>query len=339
MEGYKPKSFWKKPEGKTGAIVGIGILGLLGYGAFLILPFLTGLVLTTLQLTGVLVGLGALLYMVLDPKMRTLVWYGYKSVMRWITSLFIRVDPMGILKTYVADLKDNLKKMNRQINSLRGQMHKLGETIHNNKKQIVSNLELAGEARDQSNRNQMILKSRKAGRLKESNLRLEDLYKKMEVLYRVLSRMYANSQIMMEDLEDQVSIKEQEAKAIYASHSAMRSAMNVIKGDKDKRAMFDQALEAIADDVGNKVGEMERFMELSSNFMDSIDLQNGVYEENGLQMLETWEKETESLILGDEKSQLLMESNDDSNVLDLNEPIKVPERAEGESNQYDRFFD
>jgi len=178
MEGYKPKSFWKKPEGKTGAIVGIGILGLLGYGAFLILPFLTGLVLTTLQLTGVLVGLGALLYMVLDPKMRTLVWYGYKSVMRWITSLFIRVDPMGILKTYVADLKDNLKKMNRQINSLRGQMHKLGETIHNNKKQIVSNLELAGEARDQSNRNQMILKSRKAGQRtrSQSNLRKSQCY-------------------------------------------------------------------------------------------------------------------------------------------------------------------
>ena len=66
----------------------------------------------------------------------------------------------------------------------------------------------------------MILKSRKAGRLKESNMRLEDLYKKMEVLYRVLVRMYENSEIMMEDIKDQVEVKEQERKAIRASHGA-----------------------------------------------------------------------------------------------------------------------
>ncbi|MBK6784296.1 MAG: hypothetical protein IPG79_11445 [Saprospiraceae bacterium] len=51
--------------------------------------------------------------------------------------------------------------------------------------------------------------------------------------------------------------------------------MSIIKGDADKRAIFDQAMEHIADDVANKVGEMERFMEISSDFMSSIDLQNG----------------------------------------------------------------
>ena len=45
-------------------------------------------------------------------------------------------------------------------------------------------------------------------------------------------------------------------------------------------------LEAIADDVSNKVGEMEQFMSMSENFMQSIDLQNGVFEEEGLKMLE-----------------------------------------------------
>ena len=63
-----------------------------------------------------------------------------------------------------------------------------------------------------------------------------------------------------------------------ASHTAMKSAMNIIAGNSDKKEMFDLALEAMADDVSNKVGEMERFMELSENFMDSIDLQNGIFE-------------------------------------------------------------
>ena len=79
----------------------------------------------------------------------------------------------------------------------------------------------------------------------------------------------------------------------------MKSAMNIISGDKDKRVVFDMALEAIADDVANKVGEMERFMDVSENFMQSVDLQNGIFEEEGLRMLEKWEQEGVSSILGD----------------------------------------
>jgi hypothetical protein len=115
--------------------------------------------------------------------------------------------------------------------------------------------------------------------------------------------------------------------------------MSIISGDKDKRAMFDMALEAIADDVANKVGEMERFMDLSENFMRSVDLQNGVFEEEGLKMLEMWEKEGVSSILGAEKQTLLDQAEDESNVLDLNAPIKRPEPVEQRRNQYDTFFE
>ena len=315
----------------------------LGAG-FLISSFLGPLISfagTTLG-KGVLFGtLGVLVFMGLDSKTRTLVSYMYKSTMRWFTGLFIQIDPIGILKNYIDDLRKNLKKMRKQMHQLRGQMHKLGEMIHTNKKDIHSNIELAKSARAQQNEQVLILKSRKAGRLKESNIKLEVLYKKMDVLYKVLNKMYKNSEILVEDIDDQVKIKEQEYKAIKASNSAMKSAMSIIKGDKDKRAMFDQALEAVADDVSGKVGEMEQFMEMSQEFMESIDLQNGIFEEKGLEMLEKWEKKSTSLLLGDAKDQIFLDSDNDDETLDLTEPIKTREKIElGRSdNQYDGFFD
>lgn len=336
----KPRSFWKRPEGVTGGLVMGGLVLGGGYLLYLFLPALVALTSNVLALAGMLIALGVIIYLVLDPRMRNLVWYMYKSVMRWITGLFIQIDPIGILKSYVEDLKDNLGKMNRQLAKLRGQMHKLKELIHNNKKEILDNLELAGQAKENNKKNLVILKTRKAGRLKESNLKLEDLYKKMEILYRVLTKMYENSEILVEDIQDQVKVKEQERKAIRASHSAMRSAMNVINGDADKRAMFDQALEAVADDVSEKVGEMERFMELSENFMASVDLQNGVFEEEGLKMLEKWENEGVSLLLGESKHDIIEAAENDDDVLDLNMPIDRPERVEqSRGNQYDSFFD
>ncbi len=339
FKDFKTKSFWQRPEGVTGAIF---LGGLVLGGGFLLykaLPTLIALTSNILYLSGMLIVLAAIIYMVLDPKMRALVGYMYKSVMRWITGLFVQLDPIGILKSYVEDLKDNLRKMNKQISKLRGQMHKLKEVIHNNQKDIQTNLKFASKAKEQKNQAQMILKSRKAGRLQESNIKLDTLYKKMEVLYRVLRKMYENSEILMEDVEDQVKVKEQERKAIRTSHSAMKSAMNIISGNKDKRYMFDQALEAIADDVSQKVGEMERFMDMSANFMDSIDLQNGVFEEEGLKMLEKWEKEGVSIILGNEKHNLLEQANDDNDVLDLDEPIARPEKIENRGNQYDSLFE
>ena len=338
MQEFKKKSFWDKPEGLTGKLfLGAMIIGG-GYLFLQILPMLLAGALTALQLALTVAALAAIIYVALDPRARNLISYGYKSIMRWITGIFVTIDPIGILKNYIADLKGNLRKMNTQIGKLRGQMHLLKEMIVKNEREIKNNLSMANRAKNTNKKSIMVLKARKAGRLKDSNLKLDELYTKMEVLYRVLGKMYENSEIMLEDITDQVQVKEQEYKAIKASHSAMNQAKNIISGNNDKREMFDMALDAIANDVSQKVGEMERFMDMTTNFMDSVDLQNGVFEEEGLELLTKWEKESESLLLGNDKNKILNQAHSDSEILDLDSPIKI-ERESGHNNQYDSFFD
>ena len=329
---FKPKSFWSRPEGTTGALFLLGILGGAGYLLFKYSGALLAFLGNTLGIVVTLLVLGAIIYMVLDPKMRTLVSYMYKSIMRWITGIFVTIDPIGILKNYVDDLKDNLKKMSSQIGSLKGQMRRLKTIVGDNNKEIEKQMAIARKAKQLGDQKAMMLSSRKAARLKESNGKYSALHSKMSVLYKVLSKMYTNSEILLEDTVDQVKVKEQERKAIRASHSAMSSAMSIIKGDSDKRAMFDQAMEAIADDVSNKVGEMERFMEMSSDFMNSVDLQNGIFEEQGLKMLEEYEKQSTLLLLGGEEKV-------DNDILELKELDIQTDMDSGKSSEYDGLFD
>lgn len=329
----KPKSFWSKPEGITGLIFMSGLI--LG-GGYLIasnLEFLIGLAGNTLYLAGMLLVLGAVVYMVLDPKMRNLVWYMYKSVMRSVTSMFVTIDPIGILKNYVEDLEDNLVKMRKQIGIIRGQMRKLTGIIEQNNGEIQNNMKLASAAKEKGMDQQMLLSTRKAARLKETNGKYAALHNKMEVMYRILTKMHQNSEILLEDTKDQVKLKEQERKAIRASHGAMKSAMSVISGDPDKRAMFDAAMEAINDDVANKVGEMERFMEMSSNFMNSVDLQNGIFEEEGLKMLEKWEKESTLMLMGGAES-----TTDTLDLNDFQSKAEPQKRTNSSGNSYDNLF-
>lgn len=334
MTNQFKKSFWSKPEGITGFVVLMTILGGLGFLVYVSIAALVAFITTQTGTIISLLVLGTIIFMILDSKTRTLVSYMFQSAMRWLTSLFVQIDPMGIIKSFVDDLKLNLKKMNRQIAQLRGQMHQLQELIFNNKKEINTNLSMANEAAQSNKEAHVILKTRKAGRLQDSNMKYEDLYKKMEVLYRVLNKMYENSEILVEDIQDQVYVKEQERKAILAGHSAIKSAMSVIKGDPDKKAMFDASLEMIAEDVSQKVGEMERFMDLSQNFMQSIDLQNGIFEEEGLKMLEKWENESISLLLGGEKESILIQND----TLDISQPIAELQK-ESKSNRYDNLFE
>ena len=124
------KSFWGRPEGKTGLFFMLAVLAGLGYVLVKFLPQIVAFASNLLGLVVTLLVLGAIIYMVLDPKMRTLVSYMYKSAMRKITSIFITIDPIGILKNYVEDLQDNLKKMGEQIGALRGQMRPIPARSH-----------------------------------------------------------------------------------------------------------------------------------------------------------------------------------------------------------------
>jgi hypothetical protein len=75
---------------------------------------------------------------------------------------------------------------------------------------------------------------------------------------------------------------------------------------------------------------MERFMEMSSSFMESIDIQNGIFEEKGMKMLEEWEEKSTLMLMGGTEGQL-----------DINEPIARPELRENtnDDNSYEGLFD
>ena len=325
------RSFWQRPEGKTGGIA-LGILAAgLVFALIQYLPVVIGLLQNTLYLSGLLAALGVVVYAVLDPKARNLVWYMYKAVMRWITGLFVEIDPIAVLKSYIEDLEKNLRKLSKQIGALRGQMRQLKGIMDGNTVEIQKNMALADRAKKQNDDKNLALAARKVGRLQEANAKYDELYRKMEVLYRLLTKMYENSEIVLEDTKDQVTLKEQEYKAIQASHNAIRSAMSILSGNPDQRAMFDQALESMAEEVSQKVGDMERFMVTSRNLMDSIDLQNGVFEEEGLRLLEQWDHENPLLASPPATAPKPAEK-----PLDLNTP---PKEVLKDKNDYSQFFE
>ncbi len=300
----KLKTFWQRPEGKMGIVFLIGIIVAIIFFANPILTFVISLLQNLITTILLFVALGVILYVLLDPKFRNLVWYMYKSIMRWLTGLLVQIDPIKVLETYIEYLYSNLREMDVHIGKLKGQTQKLSTIIEQNRREMEQNLRMAEQAKKMNNMEQVAICTRQFGRLKDANERYNNLLTKMEILYRVLSKIHKNSEYLIKDTENEVRMRKQEYQAIKAGHSAMKRAMSIINGDPDKKMLFDMATEAVVEDVSQKIGEMQRFIEISGSFIDSIDLQNGIYEQTGLEMLEKMEKEGVSFLLGERKADL-----------------------------------
>jgi hypothetical protein len=291
------KTFLQRPEGKTGLILGTLLAGAACYGVWLLIPFLVAFLTGLLQIAILAGVLAFLAFVVSDKRIRTLASYCWKSLMRAITGLIVEIDPIGILKGYLEDLQKRLGIMRQSMGNLNGQMVKLKRIIDSNEEQRKHSLEVAKLAHNKpESKPAFILQSRQAGRLQKSNLTLQALYNKMQAMSKMLKKYYDVSEFYVNDIDEEIKVKTQERDAIRASYNAFTSARAILQGEGDRKALFDQAMDFLNDDYAMKIGEIEQFMDMSEGFIKTMDLENGVYEQDALAQFDAWDKKADQLL-------------------------------------------
>jgi hypothetical protein len=291
------KSFWSRPEGKTGMIfLGLGA-GALVYGWGKIVPFIVSMLADTLHMLGLAAILAAVLFILFSSRTHLV----FRLLMRAITSMIINIDPIGILKDHLSQMRKRREVMSQQISNVSGQIQYLKNTIDKNNAMASENMRLAAHAKkiatstaDQNEQLRMALqmkaKANQAGRLQKSNLSYQQLLNKLQNIYELLSKWAVHIDFYIEDTENEVKQAEIEYKTINAAYRAYRTALAVIKGTGDEKELYNQTMEKLAEEAGRKLGEMEDFQRLAQNFMDTIDLENGAVETEALEKLDAYEQ-------------------------------------------------
>ena len=65
----------------------------------------------------------------------------------------------------------------------------------------------------------------------EANITYQDLLAKMELLYRVLVKYQEVSKFLVDDMSQEIDVKQRKSAMLGEAHSAMKSAMSIINGD------------------------------------------------------------------------------------------------------------
>lgn len=286
------RSFWSRPEGVAGTVFLLALGGVFLYRINDILEWLIRVTENTLYLGGLLAALAVLIFLFTSKDIRTGVFFLFKTLMRSLTGTIVQLNPIAIMKIYIDDLKDKRSKMQGQIDTLAGQLVKLNKKINENNDQIKQKFAEANKANSMTERPGMreaaSLASMEAAGLQEMNEKLQPLQRNMKNVLAFMEKVNTSADFIIKETEIKVRLKETEYKIVKESSNALKTAVSIFKGDPDKKFYFDESMEYIQDDMSKKLGEMKRAMDLSMDFINGVDIQNGMLSDKGQAMLEAY---------------------------------------------------
>jgi beta-N-acetylglucosaminidase len=131
----------------------------------------------------------------------------------------------------------------------------------------------------------------------------------MKTVLGFMEKVSSSADYIIKETEIKVKLKEAEYEIVKSSSNALKTAISIFKGNPDKKFYFDESMEYIQDDMGKKLGEMKRAMDYSMDFINSVDIQNGILTDKGQQMLDAYNQGEFKLITLDAPAEKSNEIN------------------------------
>lgn len=284
------KSYWKRPGGKFGIVVGLGVLALIGY---FVVPILTTVVWNTFNFIVALVCLGILLYCITHRKLRLSFFYLYEIIMKKLVGVVIELDPFIIAEDYIGDMEEQREKLYKQSVEVDGQKEKLQMKIKEKEDEIGKLMTRAQTAKEKGMMPELGNASRQIGRLNEYIAQLTPIRDNLTRMGDTLTAIHKNSAYLIEDAKNELELKKDLYKSVSMGNKALSSALKIFNGDPEKKLLVEQSMEYLKEDIALKLANMKKALNYSADFMRSIDLDNATYEKEGLKMIESFVPDTE----------------------------------------------
>ena len=295
----KPRrTFWQKPEGKVGA----GIMAALGvamaWGFVKALPMLIQIAENTLYLA-FLIGMLVMLYCMVFvwDRPRTLLFYMLQMVSRWITSNFVELDPVAILKSFVTQMEKRREVIQDRLARIVGVRRMVEAKVAKSEKERQDALRLAKAARathdDDGLNAHAEIAARRARDIEEYKAMKEQMLSIEKLLNRVLRR--ANYHIQTaRDEANQLADKHTITGAVASATAAAQG----IFGDSDLAEVRDMAADRIRENYEARLGELQTLIDLT-DFDHAVDLNQMAFRQEGLAQLLEAEKKVTAAELSD----------------------------------------
>ena len=291
---------WQQPEKMAGRVVLLGLAGAAVYYWGVILPFLVDVVFNSVKLG---LGLGALFVLFLlatNKRIQAGLWYAGQRVLRTAAGLFVNTDPIGIMEEYISNTEKEARKMDAEVGHIEGAHELVKRKLAANTAQMKEYLGLADSATRQGEKDAAEAYASRAAQIADYNQRLQPMATTTANVTVVMRQILKAALRQIDGSKFKVNLLKDEYELVKRTSSGMRAAMNILRGDPDKKYFFDLATDRVAQDMAQQLGQIKQAMRYSQEFVKEMDIQNGVMSEKGQRLLDKYQKGEFSAIMDNE---------------------------------------
>ncbi len=281
---------WQQPEKVAGRVVLLGLVaaGVYFWGA--IVPYLVDIVFDTVKLG---IGLGVLFGLFLlatNKRIKAGLWYAGQRILRTAAGIFVNTDPIGIMEDYIQNTEKEAHKMDAEVGHIEGAHELVKRKLADNTAQMKEYLALADAATRQGEKDAAESYASRAAQLLDYNQRLQPMATTTANVTTVMRQILKAALRQIDGSKFKVNLLKDEYALVKRTSSGMRAAMNILRGDPDKKYFFDLATDRVAQDMAQQLGQIKQAMRYSQEFVKEMDIQNGVMSEKGQRLLEKYQK-------------------------------------------------
>ena len=267
-------SKWEKPGGTTGMIVLGVVVGAIAINITPIMNFIAAACASTLSAIGMAAALFLVLYCLFDPRIRNIGSTIYFMIMRKIEGLLVAYDPISIVKRKIMQMNNKIQEITDNMGKLRGLIDKSEKRIQDKKKQCDHDFQLLNKYKEAGKAQDAAVYERQVTRLTEVIKNSEARLIQSKQWYEIMGKLKHQAELTVLDATNEVNERVEEWEMIKAQHKAFTSIVGIINGKDDQFSLFTRAMDHMADDISQKLGEMSFIIEETGGLMSKIDMDN-----------------------------------------------------------------
>ena len=267
-------SKWEKPGGTTGMIVLGVVVGAIAINITPIMNFIAAACASTLSAIGMAAALFLVLYCLFDPRIRNIGSTIYFMIMRKIEGLLVDYDPISIVKRKIMQMNKKIQEITDNMGKLRGLIDKSEKRIQDKKKQCEHDFQLLNKYKETGKAQDAAVYERQVTRLTEVIKNTEARLIQSKQWYEIMGKLKHQAELTVLDATNEVNERVEEWEMIKAQHKAFTSIVGIINGKDDQFSLFTRAMDHMADDISQKLGEMSFIIEETGGLMSKIDMDN-----------------------------------------------------------------
>lgn len=246
------------------------------------------------------------MYVVSNPGF---IWMSYKNLCRKVTGLLVKLDFISYMQTYVEILRTKHANLRKSKQFIVGKKVKLQGKIDALVEGIDLNLRKAKASRDLGDEATAAHLASLASGDKESLTIYTQMLDRLKKQLVFLDKLEENWGRGIEKLDHEIKRMVDQYEIMKEMAKAAGLAEDFANGNTEEARIYKMSVEAFHENLSQKIAAIEEFEKNSKNMMATMDVEKQMEKNQGLDMLDQFEKNGASIFLPESDAEIRGLSN------------------------------